>query len=155
MSEQRFSENARRRCREIMTRNVKTAARENSLREVAEMMRDGDMGAVPVVENGKLVGIVTDRDIVVRAIAEGKNTETPIAEAMTTEIFSARENDFVFEAIRLMGDRQVRRVPIVNETGELVGIIAMADVALETEDEREIAETLEEISSGAAFWKKN
>ena len=65
------------------------------------------------------------------------------------------EDDFVFEAIRLMGDKQVRRVPIINEAGELVGIIAMADVALETEDEREIAETLEEISSGAGFWKKS
>lgn len=155
MSETTFSENARRRCREIMTRNVKTAGRETTLRETAALMRDGDMGAMPVVEDGKLVGIVTDRDIVVRAIAEGRDASAPIGEVMTTEVFSVRENDFVFEAIRLMGDRQVRRVPIVNETGELVGIIAMADVALETEDEREIAETLEEISSGSAFWNKS
>ena len=155
MSEKAFSENARRRCREIMTRNVKTASREMTLREVATLMRDGDMGAMPVVEDGKLVGIVTDRDIVVRAIADGKDASTAIGDVMTTEVFAARENDFVFEAIRLMGDRQVRRVPIINDAGELVGIIAMADVALETEDEREIAETLEEISSGAGFWKKS
>ncbi len=154
MNEKDFSENARRRCREIMTRNVRTANREMSLREVAVLMREGDMGAMPIVEDGKLVGIVTDRDIVVRAIAEGKSAETPIGDVMTSEIFSARENDFAFEAIRLMGDKQVRRVPIVNEAGELAGIIAMADVALETEDEREIAETLEEISSGKAFWNK-
>jgi len=155
MSENVLSENARRRCREIMTRNVKTANREMTLQEVATLMRDGDMGAVPVVENGKLVGIVTDRDIVVRAIAEGNDASVPIGDVMTAEVFSARENDFVFEAIRLMGDRQVRRVPIINDAGELVGIIAMADVALETEDEREIAETLEEISSGSAFWNKS
>lgn len=155
MSENTFSENARRRCREIMTRNVKTATREMSLKEVAALMRDGDMGSIPVVENGKLVGIVTDRDIVVRAVAEGRDSSTAIGEVMTAEVFSVRENDFVFEAIRLMGDRQVRRVPIINDAGELVGIIAMADVALETEDEREIAETLEEISSGSAFWNKN
>jgi CBS domain-containing protein len=155
MSEKNFSENARRRCREIMTRSVKTATREMSLREVAALMRDGDMGSIPVVENGKLVGIVTDRDIVVRAVAEGRDTSTKIGDVMTTEVFSAGENDFVFEAIRLMGDKQVRRVPIINAAGELVGIIAMADVALETEDEREIAETLEEISSGAGFWKKS
>jgi CBS domain-containing protein len=155
MSEKTFSENARRRCREIMTRSVKTANREMTLREVAAMMRDGDMGAVPVVEDNRLVGIVTDRDIVVRAIAEGRDASVPIGEVMTTEIYSAKENDFVFEAIRLMGDKQVRRVPIVGEAGELAGIIAMADVALETEDELEIAETLEEISSGSAFWKKN
>ena len=155
MSETTFSENARRRCREIMTRNVKTANHEATLREVATLMRDGDMGAVPVVEGGKLVGIVTDRDIVVRAIADGRDSSAQVGEVMTTEVYSVGENDFVFEAIRLMGDRQVRRVPIINEAGELVGIIAMADVALETEDEREIAETLEEISSGSGFWNKN
>ena len=155
MSENKFSENARRRCREIMTGNVKTANREMSLQETAVLMRDGDMGAMPVIENNKLVGIVTDRDIVVRAIAEGKNAETKIGEVMTTEIFSVKPDDFVFEAIRLMGDKQVRRIPVVSETGELAGIIAMADIALEMEDEREIAETLEEISSGKAFWKKS
>jgi CBS domain-containing protein len=154
MSEKTFSENARRRCREIMTGNVRTATREMTLREIAGLMRDGDMGAVPVVENEKLVGIVTDRDIVVRAIAEGRDSATPISDVMTTEIFSVKPDDYVFEAIRLMGDRQVRRVPVITETGELAGIIAMADIALEMEDEREIAETLEEISSGASFWSK-
>lgn len=145
---------ARMRCSDIMTRDVKTATREMTLRDAAAMMRDGDMGSVPVVEDGRLVGILTDRDIVVRAIAEGKDAMTPISEAMTTEIFSVGPEDFVFEAIRLMGDKQVRRVPVVGQAGELAGIIAIADIALEMEDEREIAETLEEISSGAAFWGK-
>jgi len=154
MTEKIFSENARRRCREIMTRNVKTANREMTLQEIARLMREGDMGAMPVVENGKLVGIITDRDIVVRAIAEGKEPQTKIGEIMTTEIFSVNPDDFVFEAIRLMGDKQVRRVPVTTENEELAGIIAMADIALEMEDEREIAETLEDISSGAGFWKK-
>ena len=142
------------RCREIMTSNVQTATRDMALREVAVLMRDGDMGSIPVVEDGKLVGIVTDRDIVVRAIADGKDTSTAVGEAMTTEIFSVRPDDFVFEAIRMMGDKQVRRIPVVDENGALAGIIAMADVALEREDEREIAETLEEISSGSGFWSK-
>lgn len=141
-------------CREIMTANVTTATREMTLREVARLLREGDMGSVPVVEGGRLVGIVTDRDIVVRAIAEGKGPETPVAEAMTTEIFSVRPDDFAFEAVRLMGDRQVRRIPVVEADGSLAGIISMADIALEMEDEREIAETLEEISSGTAFWSK-
>ena len=155
MSEKKVSGNMRRRCREIMTGSVTTATREMTLREVAALMRDGDMGSLPVVaEDKKLVGIVTDRDIVIRAVAEGKDAETSVGDVMTTEIFSVKADDFVFEAIRLMGNKQVRRVPVVNETGELAGIIAMADVALETEDEREIAETLEEISSGAGFWKK-
>ena len=154
MTEKNVSENARKRCREIMTGNVTTANREMTLLEIAAMMRDGDMGALPIVEDKKLVGIVTDRDIVVRGIAENKDALTQVADVMTAEVYSVKANDFVFEAIRLMGDKQVRRVPVVNDEGELVGIIAMADVALETEDEREIAETLEEISSGAGFWKK-
>jgi CBS domain-containing protein len=146
--------NARVRCRDIMTASVTTATSQMSLQQVAEMMREGDMGSIPVVDGGKLVGIVTDRDIVVRAVAEGQETASPIANSMTKEVFSVKPDDFAFEAIRLMGDRQVRRVPVVNEAGELAGIIAMADVALEMEDEREIAETLEEISSGSGFWGK-
>jgi CBS domain-containing protein len=137
-----------------MTKDVRTTSRSATLREVAVMMRDGDMGAVPVVDEGKLVGIVTDRDIVVRAIAEGGDPGQAIANVMTTELFTVAPDGFVFEAIRLMGDKQVRRIPVIDETGGLAGIIAMADIVLETEDEREIAETLEEISSGAGFWSK-
>jgi len=138
-----------------MTRNVKTAAAGSSLGDVAAIMRDGDMGAVPVVDGGKLVGIVTDRDIVIRGVAEGAGPETPISNVMTRDLFSVTPDNFVFEAIRLMGDKQVRRLPVIDSNGELKGIIAMADVALETEDEREIAETLEEISSGSSFWCKS
>jgi len=157
MSEESASAKSRLRCREIMTSKVLTANGEMTLQAVARMMKDGDIGVLPVVENGtnKLLGIVTDRDIVVRAVAEGKSVETTVAEVMSTKLFTAQPDDFAFKAIRTMGERQVRRVPIVNETGVLQGIVSMADVALEMEDEREIAETLEEISSGEAFWKKN
>ena len=137
-----------------MTKTLRTATPDMSVGQVAAIMRDGDMGAVPIVDNGMLSGIVTDRDIVVRVVAEGKGADTAVSEAMTTELFTVRPDDFVFQAIRLMGDKQVRRVPVINEKGELAGIISMADVALETEDERQIAETLEEISSGTAFWSR-
>lgn len=137
-----------------MTKSVRTATGDMSLRDVSVMMREGDMGVVPIVDGEKLVGIVTDRDIVVRAVAEGKTPDSTIGEVMTTELFTVGPDDFAFEAIRIMGDKQVRRIPVVGAAGELAGIIAMADVALEMEDEKEIAETLEEISSGAAFWGK-
>jgi CBS domain-containing protein len=155
MTEADKTPRSRLRCSEIMTGSVTTAAAETPLRDIAAMMRDGDMGAVPIVENAKLVGIITDRDIVVRAIAEGHDSSTSVNKVMTRDPFTVRPDDFVFQAIRLMGDKQVRRVPVINAEGELKGIIAMADVALETEDERDIAETLEEISSGSSFWGKS
>jgi CBS domain-containing protein len=161
-----------------MTRDVTVATRDTSLQEVAAMMRDEDTGVIPVVErtavaqateneggngrietkargNGKLVGLITDRDIVIRAVAEGKDTRSLRAEeVMTTDIHSAQPNDRVIDAIRKMGDKQVRRIPVVDSNENLLGIISMADVALETEEDRELADALEEISSGASFWSK-
>lgn len=144
------------RCAEIMTRNVTTANLELDLQSVARLMRDEDLGVLPIVDDAlKLVGVVTDRDIVVRAAADGRDLrQTRVGEIMTGELHTARADDFVFQAIRLMGDKQIRRVPVVNETGELAGILSLADIALEMEDEREIAEALEDISSGSAFWRK-
>ncbi|MFL6211157.1 MAG: CBS domain-containing protein [Pyrinomonadaceae bacterium] len=168
------------RCRDIMTRDVTVATRVTTLGEVAKLMRDEDTGVIPVVElddasllegngkaqdaprvnnrmrsNGKLVGLITDRDIVVRAVAEGKDvTVTRAEEIMTTDIHTAQPNDRVIDAVRKMGDKQVRRIPVVDRDGLLRGIISMADVALETNDDRELAEALEEISSGSSFWNR-
>ena len=167
------------RCRDIMTRDVTVATRNTTLQEVAVMMRDEDTGVIPVVEHpesatdladtrpdinrvqpnvvggSRLVGLITDRDIVVRAIAEGKEARvTRAEEIMTTEVHTARPNDRVVDAIRKMGDKQVRRIPVVDRDNILRGIISMADVALETEDDRELADALEEISSGSSFWSK-
>ncbi|HVG30459.1 MAG TPA: CBS domain-containing protein [Pyrinomonadaceae bacterium] len=105
--------------------------------------------------NGRLVGLITDRDIVVRALAEGRDARaTRAEEIMTAEVHAAHPNDRVIDAIRKMGDKQVRRIPIVDRDGILRGIISMADVALETNDDRELAEALEEISSGHSFWNR-
>lgn len=157
MSEMDATVKTRIKCREIMTKNVSTAKMETSLQDVAKLLKDNDIGILPIVEaeTNKLVGLVTDRDIVVRAVADGRDvTQTNVGEIMTTELFTAKPEDFAFEAVRTMGEKQVRRVPIVDEDGILQGIVSMADVALEMEDEKEIAETLEEISSGKAFWSK-
>jgi CBS domain-containing protein len=141
-------------CREIMSTDVTTASPETPLREIAVIMRDGDIGVVPLVENGALVGIVTDRDIVVRALAQAAGPDSPASVAMTRELFTVKPETAVFEALRIMREQQVRRLPVVNTDGTLAGIIALADIALEMEDEREIAETLEDISSGFGFWSK-
>ncbi|HEX7314602.1 MAG TPA: CBS domain-containing protein [Pyrinomonadaceae bacterium] len=164
------------RCRDIMTRDVTVASRSTTLEEVARMMRDEDTGVIPVVEpgettsdsttevqrvpartqaNGRLVGLITDRDIVIRALAEGQDARAVTAEsAMTTDLHTVRPNDRVIEAIRKMGDKQVRRLPVVDREGNLRGIISMADIALETEADRELGEALEEISSGSSFWNR-
>lgn len=154
MSDERASAISRTKCRDIMTRNVRTVDPSASLVQVAAMMRDSDVGAVPVVDGVKLVGILTDRDIVIRSVAEGSASAAAAGDIMTKELYTVAPDDFVFEAVRLMGDKQIRRIPVVGADGTLEGIIAMADVALEMEDEREIAETLEEISSGTAYWSK-
>jgi CBS domain-containing protein len=163
-----------------MTRDVTVATRDTSVQEVAAMMREEDTGIIPVVDredapalsgegniadaprinnrmrgNGKLVGLITDRDIVLRAVADGKDaTTTRAEEVMSEDIHSAHPNDRVIDAIRKMGDKQVRRIPVVGENGQLRGIISMADIALETEEDEELADALEEISSGASFWGK-
>ena len=157
MSEINATAKSRLRCREIMSKNVQTVNRETSLKDVAGILKEADVGILPIVEkdSNKLIGLITDRDIVVRAVAEGKSAETAVGEIMTSELFTAKPEDFAFEAIRTMGERQVRRVPIVDDEGVLQGIVSMADIALEMEDQREIAETLEDISSGAAFWNKS
>lgn len=157
MSDLRENPKQRVKCRRIMAKNVATAVRTASLQEAAVTLRDVDVGILPVVDEntGRLVGVLTDRDIVVRAVARGFDVRaTPVGDIMTEELFTAGPDDFVFEAIRTMGAKQVRRIPIVDQDGILLGIVSMADIALEMEDEREIAETLEEISSGAAFWNK-
>jgi CBS domain-containing protein len=168
---------SRLRCRDIMTRDLAVATRDTSLYEVAIMMKEEDTGVIPVVEYqvpagngksvsdtprangklsyGKLVGLITDRDIVVRAAAEAKDSATTRAEEiMTTDTYTARPNDRVVDVIRKMGDKQVRRIPIVGENGMLKGMISMSDIAVETEADRELAEALEDISKESSFWDR-
>jgi CBS domain-containing protein len=179
--DQYSSDRSRLRCREIMTKDLAVATRDTPLTQVALMMKQEDTGVIPVVEydvmggngkttegdrddrkyenrtysRGKLVGLITDRDIVVRAVAEGKECTTARAEdIMSVDIHSVRPNDRVVDVIRIMSDKQVRRIPIVNENNYLVGMISMADVAVETHDDRELGEALEEISKSTSFWNR-
>jgi CBS domain-containing protein len=175
---------SRLRVRDIMTRNLAVATRDTSLHDVAMMMKEEDTGVIPVVEfrsnggnggnggngrtevseertntssysHGKLLGLITDRDIVLRAVAEGKDCNTTRAgEVMSTDAHTARPHERVVEVIRKMGDKQVRRIPVVNENGNLLGIVSMGDVAVETEADRELADALEDISRGSSFWGK-
>jgi CBS domain-containing protein len=138
------------RCRDIMTRSVTTCSTQTTLREVADKMEDENVGSIPVIDNGRLVGIVTDRDIVCRVIAEGRDTRSTLAaEAMSENLVTCGPDATITEAIYRMGEHQVRRLPIVDAGGRLVGIVSMADVALEAERDQELAHALEEISRPA------
>jgi len=171
-------ERSRLRCRDIMTRDLAVATRDSTLTEVSRMMKQEDVGVIPVVEydvphgngrnenternyegrnyaRGKLSGLITDRDIVVRAVADNKDCASVRAEdIMSVDINTAKPNDRVVDVIRKMGDKQVRRIPICNDNGYLVGMISMADIALETRQDRELADALEDISKGSSFWNR-
>jgi len=142
------------RCRDIMTRNVTTCSKNTRIQEIARLMRDEDIGAVPVLdENGKLEGIVTDRDIIVKGLTTNTADADLDAEAcMSTDLFAANMNDRLVDVIRDMGDNQVRRVPVVDNRERLVGIISMADVATQTSKDRELEEAFTEISKPSSFF---
>jgi len=141
------------RCRDIMTRTVTTCRRNTPIAEVARMMRDEDTGAIPVLgDDGKLEGIVTDRDLVVEGLTSDKaDNELRAGDCMSTDLYTAHPNDRVVEVIHEMGDHQVRRVPVVDHRSRLVGIISMADLALHTDKDQELADALEDISKPSSW----
>jgi CBS domain-containing protein len=135
------------RCRDIMTRDVTTCSPESSLREIADKMEDDDVGSIPVLENGRLIGLVTDRDIVCRVIAEGLDTRTTTArQAMTEDVVTCTPDESLMEAIHKMAEHQIRRLPICDPSGRLQGFISIGDIALEAECDRDLACALEQIS---------
>jgi CBS domain-containing protein len=141
------------RCRDIMTRNVTTCRRDTPIAEVARIMRDEDVGAVPVIgDDGRLEGIITDRDIIVSGLTSDKNDAEVLAEdCMSTDLFTANQNDRLVDVIKEMGDHKVRRVPVVDGRDRLVGIISMADIAVETNKDRELAAALKDVSQPSSW----
>src|SRR5438128_7659420 len=121
--------------RDVMTRNPECVTEKDSIREVARIMKDADTGVVPVVDGRKIIGMVTDRDIVVRCIAEGKNPlEARVNEVMTKSVRKVQEDATINDVIGLMSSSEIRRVPVVNRNDEIVGIVSMGDVAEKTDN---------------------
>ena len=112
-----------------MTRDVKVANPAQSIREAARMMAEIDAGSLPVGENDRLVGMITDRDIAVRAVAEGKSPDTKVSDVMSREVLYCFEDQDLEEVSRNMGDVKVRRMPVVDRDKRLVGIISLGDLA--------------------------
>jgi CBS domain-containing protein len=131
--------------RDVMTPSPQTVEPGSPAVEAAKLMKQADAGMIPVVEGGKLLGTVTDRDIVLRVVAEGKSPRaTTVGEIASTDLVTVKPEQVLDEALKLMAHHQVRRLPVVEED-RLVGVVAQADVAREG-DERQVGETVEQIS---------
>src|SRR4051794_33236037 len=132
--------------RDLMSSNPCSIDSDKSIAHAAKMMRDEDVGLAPIVEGDKLVGTVTDRDIAIRVVAEGKSPEsTTVGEIASRELVTIDPQQDLDEALRLMARHQVRRLPVVEEDGRLVGIVAQADIARNASDEQ-TGDVVEDIS---------
>jgi CBS domain-containing protein len=129
--------------RELMTRDVKVITPDTSIKEAAKMMRDGNFGMMPVEENDRMIGTISDRDIAIRAVAEGMDFTTKVRDVMSKGISWAFEDETVEEAVAIMSEHQVRRLPVVNRAKRLVGIVSLGDLASEM---KPAAQALSEIS---------
>lgn len=133
--------------RDLMTTNPRSVSKGDSVSDAARVMRDEDAGAVPIVDGERLVGVLTDRDIAIRLVAEGKDPQsTTVEQIASQELVTVDPQQDLDEALRLMAQHQVRRLPVVEEDGKLVGIVAQADVARRA-DAKRTGEVVEDISS--------
>jgi CBS domain-containing protein len=133
--------------RDVMTPNPECVTEKDSIRDAARIMKDRDTGVVPVVDGKKVVGLITDRDIVVRCIAEGKDVQNArVSDVMTKSIRSVQEDTPVNEVLTLMKSAEVRRVPVVNSRDEIVGIVSIGDLASRGPSKGKIGEAMEDIS---------
>ncbi len=131
---------------DAMTSQVSVARPSDSIRKVAETMAKVDSGVVPIVENGKVLGLVTDRDIVLRVVAEGRSFDSAVSDVMSDgEVLSVKEDDILADATAKMANNQVRRLVVLNESGALSGILSLGDVAKDY-GAKQVGKTLEEIS---------
>ena len=131
---------------DAMTSQVSIARPSDTVRQVAETMAKVDSGVVPVVDEGKVVGLVTDRDIVLRVVAEGRSFDSAVSEVMSDgEVLSVKEDDVLADATAKMANNQVRRLVVLNDAGKLTGILSLGDVAKDY-GAKHVGKTLEEIS---------
>ncbi len=131
---------------QIMTPDPEYLAPTATLRDAAYMMKGLDVGSVPVINEGRLIGIVTDRDIVIRGLAGNRSFESQISEVMSKDVSTISPGDDVEKAYKLMEDEQIRRLPVVDDSGKLVGMVSLGDLATRAEDPDKAGEALEEIS---------
>jgi CBS domain-containing protein len=133
--------------REVMTTNPRCVSPNDTIQSAARIMKEEDTGVVPIVEDGRPVGVITDRDIVLRAVADGSQANKPVREIATLDLVFATPDMSTREATKIMGERQIRRLPVI-ENDRLVGIVSLGDIAVKEAKDSRTGETLEEISEG-------
>jgi CBS domain-containing protein len=143
---QRIGEEPQMRVQELMTQEVCITEPGQSIRDAAEMMARLDCGSLPVAENDRLVGIITDRDIAVRAIASGKGPDTPVKSVMSNEVLYCFADQDLDEICANMAEQRIRRLPVLNREKQLVGIVSLGDIALTNGNAGETSEALHGIS---------
>ena len=131
--------------KDVMSSDLFSVDSVESIAGVAQIMARLDVGALPVIDGRKLVGIVTDRDLAVRGLGQGLPEDTPVSQVMSKDVETCRESDDLDDVLELMAQQQVRRVPVCSSSGEVVGIITMGDLARRDWDKSEVAETLSDI----------
>lgn len=119
---------------DVMTTEIETVTPEQTAKEAAGFMLSADTGSIPVCDNGKVIGMITDRDIAVRGVAEGRGPETSVRDLMSKDIVCAREDDDVAAIAQKMSDSQVRRLPVVDANQKLVGMISLGDLSREADN---------------------
>ena len=132
---------------EVMTPNPKTVKPTDDIQVAARIMRDEDAGSVPVVEGGRVVGMVTDRDIVIRAVADG-DFDCTVDDVATDDVVATNPDMSTADAAELMSEHQIRRLPVVDGDDRLVGIVSLGDLAVKEHRDARTGETLENISEG-------
>ena len=135
--------------KDLMTPDVQVIGPDATIAEAARFMRDGDFGMMPVGENDRMIGVISDRDIAVRAVAEGLDGNAKVREVMSDGVRWAYDDEPVERAVAIMGAHQIRRLPIVNRDKRLVGIVALGDIAVKERKPAPAAEALCEISEPA------
>jgi CBS domain-containing protein len=131
---------------EAMTAQVVTAKPTDTIQRVAKIMQDVDVGAVPIFDDGKVVGLVTDRDIVLRVVAQGGDLDAPISGAMSDHVLNCKEEDSVADAAGKMASHQLRRLIVTDDAGKLVGMLSLGDIAVDY-GAKQVGHVLEEISA--------
>jgi CBS domain-containing protein len=137
-------------CSDVMTRNPVSARPDDTVASVARLMKENDIGPVPIVDDNsskRLVGIVTDRDLAIKVVAAGRDPQsTPVKEVMTTNVITCRDDDDIETALDAMSTQQLRRIPVVDDGNKLLGIIAQADIATRMNEPEKTGEVVKDIS---------